>query len=237
MLRGRQLQRWSHEYVSIVCRARVGTLVGRGGCESAPPPLAPSQTTFTPPPVPTTVAVRVDGRVVDLDGDAPVAGAAVTNGGPIATADENGAFVLTMDVRPGLRKLLLGVSRDGYEPSKGYVHVSPDTIATVVLRVYQTLTVRPGESIGAGMSALANAYNDCYFLQDDYSCRRIVVESLPGESIEVELVPVDGQDNVGLVAAMQQPAFVSYERRVTVSGGEVWIIGGPGKVTLTARRR
>ncbi len=67
----------------------------------------------------------------------------------------------------------------------------------------------------------------------------ILIES-PGESIDVEVIPADAHRDVGLVVgpAVNHPIYVrSYQRRVTVSGGEVWIFGAPGKVTLTAQRR
>ncbi|HXG88031.1 MAG TPA: hypothetical protein VNJ02_06830, partial [Vicinamibacterales bacterium] len=50
--------------------------------------------------------------------------------------------------------------------------------------------------------------------------------------------PDEGQ-KVGLVVGPESnhPISPDPQRRVTVSGGEVWLYGQPGKVTLTAHRR
>jgi hypothetical protein len=70
------------------------------------------------------------------------------------------------------------------------------------------------------------------------NCRRIVVESPAGESVDVEVISNDCQDReVGLDADGDVFEDHGWPRRLTVPGGEVWIIAEPSvPLTLTARR-
>jgi hypothetical protein len=62
--------------------------------------------------------------------------------------------------------------------------------------MYPTLTLRPAESIQTRVHL--STYR-CRVFMDEYDwghpCRRIAIESAPGESVEVELVPPTGPDN------------------------------------------
>jgi hypothetical protein len=193
----------------------------RGGPAAPSPPADPSQS--GPPPAPTIVAVRVEGRVIDAETEESIPHATVGNAGVCypgpcgpgptsTTADENGMFVLTVNVPQAWRELLLSVGAAGYEPTR--VYVTPTS--TRELRLLRTLTIRPGESIDM------RVFSGSYVCGDEsHLCRRVFIES-SGGSIDVEVVPADAERDVGLF--VNHPLIVtSYQRRVTVSGGEVWI--------------
>jgi hypothetical protein len=209
------------------------------GCEQ---PLAP----LLPDPSREVVA-SVAGHVIDADTGQPVAGAVVTvvsvsaprfqissntGLGTRAVADGAGAFRLEHLVREDWLSMGLNVARDGYEPRGGRVEsAASDALA---LEMYPTLTLRRGESIQTRVRL--RSYNCVDFdAQDGYPCRRVAIESAPGESVEVELVPPTGPDN-GLELDAQRFSFEGYTRHVTVTSDAVWIIGGSSPVTLTARR-
>ena len=225
-------------FVVLICGA-----CERGNGPAAPsPPAAPTP----PPPVPpASVPVRVEGRVVDADTEQPIPRAIVTTEGVCyspgpcpgqvdqpsrATADENGLFHLTASLPQHWRELLLGVAPGaGYEPTQKYVFPSSATAA--VLQVYRTLTIRPGESIQTRVSL---GHYVCGWLS--FSCRRVVVDSPAGESVDLEVIPADGQADVGLDADGDVFEDHGFPRELTVSGSEVWIVGARVAVTLTARR-
>ena len=209
----------------------------------------PAPPLFAPPVLPTTT-MRVEGQVFDADNQAPVAAAAVTatflrvdgqwrlpDPGQVGTAitDHTGRFVLEEIIRgrawedAGLR-----VTRDGYEP----VHAAATPASTdVVVRLYPTLTIRPGESIDARLLDL-DAYATPW---DGVIARRVVIEAAPGEPIQVDLTPLD-HPSIGLttLSAFQAPGDGAFpQHRMIVSTGAVWITGisgWPGRVRLTASR-
>jgi len=222
------------------CSARlVGVLlVGLAavGCESqrAPSPIGPTFT-FQPPPV-STVSVRVDGRVLDVDTRQPIPAATVALGGLLVTADVAGSFSFTTELPQDWTFLRLNVSRNGYEPAQR--SIAPHDVAAVELGAYPTLHLRPGESVTAQIAHANGLTNNvCWFLIDDYSCRRIVVDAPAGEPVDVELAVLSGSQDIGLIDSEQQPAFAEYQRRITVSAGQVWIVGDPAVVRLTASRQ
>jgi hypothetical protein len=219
------------------------------GCGSPNAPT-PTPSPRLPPP-PGTVAVGTRGRVIDVDSGHPIAGANVTTvsvcyrdsepaGGRChsidqparATADENGVFLLTVSLPSTWNALSLKAAKSGYETSasKG---ITPSTATDAVLEVYPTLTIRPGESIETRLSRGGQV---CGWLSAN--CRRIVVESPAGESVDVEVISNDTPDReVGLHADGDVFEDHGWPRRLTVLGGEVWIIAEPSvPLTLTARR-
>ena len=196
-------------------------------------------------PTPAPVAVSTGGRVIDVDSGHPIAGANVTavdvcNSEFAAscrqqparvTADENGVFLLTLFLPPTWNALTLNAARAGYETTKKVITASAPM--DVVLEVYPTLTIRPGESIETRLSLGVEA---CGWLSAN--CRRIVVEAPAGESVDVEVIANDTQSReVGLDADGNVVEQDGWPRRLTVPGGEVWIIAQPFvPLTLTARR-
>ena len=227
--------------VLVVCAAGLG-------CDQPLAPSPPSPPPESPNRPPGLVAASVSGEVIDADSGLPVAGAVVTiahvrvvNGlginvsspdgaGTSAVADGSGAFRLEPRVRDDWVSVVLNVTRDGYEPIVEWSFTPTTPTSAAVLMVYPTLTLRPGGFLQTRMSPISYA---CGW--ESYRCRRVLVESAPGESVEVELVPPTGPDN-GLEPDDEPFPFTGYKRRVTVSGGAVWIIGGTSPVTLTARR-
>jgi hypothetical protein len=210
-------------------------------CEGGNGPIVP-----TPPPTPVppnTIAVHVEGRVIDADRDQPIPGAIVTtvqmcHPGLCAqvdqptstTANGNGMFVLTANLPQDWEELSLHVAAGpAHEPADPYV--SPSSARAAVLEVYPTLTIQPGESIRT--RAFLKHYV-CGWLS--VYCRRVVVESPAGESVDLEVIPADGQADVGLHPDGDVFEDHGFPRQLTVSGGEVWIVGAPVAVTLTARQ-
>jgi hypothetical protein len=181
--------------------------------------------------------------VIDADTGQPVSGAVVTiervnvftippgaanlpdSVGTSTVSDASG-FRFEPGVRDNWTLITLSVRRDGYEPSHLTFRLGRP-IGALVLSVYPTLIVRPGESIQT------RVHLDHYKCREGSTpCRRIVVESAPGEEVEVELVPPTAPN----ITLQQDPELSENQRRVTLSGGgEVYIVGN-SSVTLTARR-
>ena len=220
----------------------LASLIGAAalGCEQ---PLAP---TPPPPALPSGLGtVTVAGQVIDADTGQPVSGARVTiesvtvlsptrgqepspDGVGTSIVSDGGGFRFEPGVRDNWTRIQLSVRRDGYEASHSLTFRLGSPIGALVLSVYPTLILRPGESIQA------RVHLDHYKCREGSTpCRRIVVESAPGEPVEVELVPPILPNNT----LQQDPELSENQRRLTLSGGgEVYIVGGSSAVTLTARR-
>ena len=224
-------------------------LSAAAGCGQPANTVGPTPTPSVNAPAP-TVVVRVEGRVLDDDGEAAVAGAVVTGldgwlnelpGLSTTAADDQGAFGFTANLAQGaLGFLIVRGTRDGYEPSQigvgGWNNGSGAT--AVVLRLQPRISIHAGESIQTGVLPDPQGWRGCGF--EGWSCRRFFVEPPSGESMDVEVVPADDQLVTLMVGppASHNPFEFPNQRRVTASGGEVWIYGeGGGRVTLTAHRR
>ena len=130
-------------------------------------------------------------------------------------------FALTADIPQDWRELWLGVTAVGYEPARVYVSSST---TDAVLRVFRSLTIRPGASIEMRVFL---GHSVCGY--ESHLCRRVLVQSSTGEPIDLEAIPADSQRHVGLFAGPEANhpfSVTSYPRRVTVSDGEVWIYAG-----------
>lgn len=206
------------------------------GCEGNRTFTLPSGATVTPGP---TGTVRVQGRIIG-ERDEPVPFAVVTAiccaSGPgtlSQAADDQGAFALMVNLPWNWTYVQLEVTREGFEPTR--TGVDPTDAAAAVLRLVPTVTIRPGQSIDTRL------FPDTFLCGDEYEqywpCRRIVVESAAGESMDLEVIPRDGQE-VGLIVGppLTHPISPSPPRRVTMSSGEVWLYGSEGRVTVRARR-
>ena len=70
-------------------------------------------------------------------------------------------------------------------------------------------------------------------------CRRAIVSSPSEKLVDIEVIPADGQEYVGLALKEQLPWGYDFPSRVTVSGGvEVWIVvRQKGRVTVVATDR
>jgi hypothetical protein len=202
-----------------------------------------SSVTPTPLPPAPSVTVRLEGRVLD-EHDQPVEGARITltyihPGGPIAssgptapsiTADDTGAFSLILNLPANWQRLTLRVDREGYE-SDARIFVEARAIRALLINMYRSLTISPGQSIQTAVS-LRSLY--CGF--EGNPCRRVIVNSPPGKLVDLEVIPADGQEYAGLAVRDQVALGYDFPRRLTVSGGdEVWIVVGQlGRVTLRA---
>ena len=95
--------------------------------------------------------------------------------------------------------------------------------------MYPTLVIRPGESIDVRVDSSVNL---CAF-GGGFDCRRVLVEASAGTPVELEIVPHDTSNFVGLVESIwdEDPKL-----RRTVTGGVAYVYG-PGTGTLTARRQ
>ena len=68
-------------------------------------------------------------------------------------------------------------------------------------------------------------------------CRRLLVDGPPGEAVEVEVLPHGGLEYIGVIDSTLVPVAAALPRRVTVTKGQVWIVGSPGPITLRASTR
>lgn len=207
----------------------------------------PTPPPFAPPFVP---SMRVEGQVVDADSGASVAGTVLAV--RFLRVDGQGQWFLSAGQRPGtavtdhtgrfvLEEIIHGkewetvelwVTRDGYEP---VIATATPASADVVVRMYPTLTIRPGESIEARL--FLDTYSTAW---DGFVFRRVVIDAPPGEPVQVDLTPLD-HPYIGLStgSAGQDPSDHGLRDRMIVSTGAVWITGlsgSPGRVRLTASR-
>jgi hypothetical protein len=221
-------------------------------------PIAPVMPSLLSPVLGEMINVRVEGRVIDADREKAVPGAVVTPVGFCAkgippaggacrrvdpgaarvAADANGVFAVVANIPQTWDELLLGVTRDGYEPMD--IYVAPSDVTAATLRVLPTLTINPGESLTTRtFHGAKNCGNDGHY------CRRVMINAPPGDLIEVEVIPVEGQE-VGILGGPATMVFPS-QRQITVSGREVWIYAGTPtttpfyhvfeqRMTVTARR-
>ena len=88
------------------------------------------------------------------------------------------------------------------------IYVAPSDVTAATLRVLPMLTIRPGESLT--MRTFSGALN-CG--NDGYLCRRVIINALPGELIDVEVMPVQDQE-VGILQGRVGFFFPS-QRQIT----------------------
>ena len=214
-------------------------LVSAAGCEENR--TAPTTPT-APTPIP-IVPVRLEGRIIG-ERDEPVPGAVVTvsefcapgncrSMSPVVSqgANDQGVFVLTANLPSNWEDVFVHVTRDGFEPNQQYI-VSTE-VGSVVLRLLPRVTIRPGQSIETRLFLFTHSCGD-----EGWTCRRIVVEAAAGESMDLDVIHLDGQ-SVGLIVGPESthPTSPIPPSRVTMSSGEVWLYGSVGRVRLTAHRR
>jgi hypothetical protein len=217
------------------------------GCgDNAPTPLAPTPLAPTPLAPTPTPTVTFEGLVLD-EQNQPVEGARITlthvhPTGPIAnvggtaprvTADDTGHFTLNLELPANWQQVTLRVDREGYESDTRifFVRAAPRAL---LISLYRSLTISPGESIQTTVSLPSFACG-----LEERPCRRVSVNAPSGKLVDIEVIPADGQEDVGL--AVGNPHFWpdGLPRQVTVSGSvEVWILVGQlGRVTLRAAGR
>jgi hypothetical protein len=125
----------------------------------------------------------------------------------------------------GAIKLPISIQHDGFD----YVEVGIAPNSDTTITIYPTARIRSGSTLQTRIvSAAPYACGG-----GSHRCRRIVVEPA-GDIVVVEILGTDGAD-VGLVDDGPPLPPFDYLRSVTVTDGEVYIIGGPAAVTLRAR--
>jgi hypothetical protein len=197
-----------------------------------------------PTPLPTAITVEIRGVVHDMDTGAPVPGADVAvvqvaaNSayrnfpGPTVTTDQLGRYTTTVALPVGWVEALMQVQGPGLEQAQTYI--KPAGASAADLQVYRAVVLRPGESVDTQLARLGGSV--CGW--ESWLCRRVVVDGwLPGSKIEVQLTPLEGRGDVGVIPTSEPWPFSDYQHRVEITRGEVFIIGSPARVRLTASRR
>ena len=227
--------------------ALLGLLVlWAAGCDSKSIPLTrPAPTGLPPLPSATRTTVRLEGRLVDEHTEQGVEGARIMitwiNPGPpfdmtgmtppSTSADETGRFSLTVDLPENWLGVTLRVDRDGYDSVGGTYLPKTEATRPLLIGMYRSLTIRPGESIATAVS-LRSDY--CGYLMEP--CRRVSVNAPSGKLVEIEVIPEDGLESVGLSNEADLNSGFNFPRKVTVSGGDpIWIVVRQlGRMTLRA---
>ena len=221
-------------------------VLSAAGCDSKSiPPTMPGPPGLPPLPSATLTTVRLEGRIVDEHTDQGVEGALITitwiNPGPpfdlsgmtppSTSADDTGSFSLAVDLPENWFGVTLRVDRDGYDSVGGTYLQKTEATRTLLIGMYRSLTIRPGESIATAVS-LRSDY--CGYLMDP--CRRVSVNAPSGKLVEIEVVPADDLESVGLAIEADLNSGFNFPRKVTVSGGDpIWIVVGQlGRMTLRA---
>ena len=193
---------------------------------------------ITPTP---TVKVEFGGRVVNADAGGPVGNVRVSLtglSGPgdtewawptfTATSRQDGTFTFPLNPPMGWRSVSFHLTAPpGYDDR--YQQFVPTTAADrPEIRMYPTLVIRPGESIGVRVD-----YDiaECWWV----ACRRVQVAASPGDSVELELVLDDSSKPMALNlgGAFDEPDMSV--RRLMVPPGAVPYVVGVGTARLTAR--
>ena len=224
--------------------ASVGCDGGKGirGITPSPPP---------PPPV-ATVTVEFGGRVVNAEAEGPVESVRVSLDGwssssptqgwvspkNSATSDGDGTFTLPLNLPVSWRFVYLKLTGPpGYDDT--HQSFEPKTAADrPAIRMYPTLTIRPGESIEVRVDS-----SIVWCGWDGYACRRVLVAGSSGDPVELEVVSHDSSRPMALGLANPANPYnlepdMSVRRLMVPPGGVPYVIGDypTGTATLTARR-
>ena len=212
------------------------------GCEgqptTQPTPVVPVAPAATPQPTPTftSTPLHVVGRVIDGVNN-PVTGARVTRWDSLTEttiSGADGAFDMTLAMKPQDRSFWVTVEKAGYETSE--LNRSVDTAATTSLRLHKIQSVAAGESLGS----VINPDDSACGYHWGYLCRRIHVRPQSPGTLTLEVVSdaVTGLGvPVGPVGFPQQ-----LERRLLIpvtAGSEIsidlaanWPLDGSAAFTL-----
>jgi hypothetical protein len=250
-----------HLGLIAVCACIVAS-VGCGGDHLTAP--APSPLPLSPAPVPdpnTTVTVEFGGRVVNADAGGAVESVRVSldvvgsGSRPIpagwvfpkdtATSGGDGTFTLPLNL-PSFWTMVVfqftgpagyDDTRGRFEPTAAPCGIAPCWAAAdrPAIRMYPTLVIRPGESIEVRVDS-----DIVWCGWDGISCRRVLVETSPGDPVELEVVSHDSSKQMALgleipeYCCVLEPDDLSV-RRLMVPAGRVPYVLGAGTARLTAR--
>jgi hypothetical protein len=206
-----------------------------------------------------TVTVAFGGRVVNADAGGPVANVRVSVAGwgfrsddrgigealtkAIATSGGDGTFTLPLTLPSDWKQIDLGFTGPAgyeeaeahFEPKGGSCNVGPCWGAEdrPAIRIYPTLVIRPGESVGVRVE---RDMPWCGWAGDAGPCRRVLVEASSGDPVQLEIVPDDSGKPMAL--SLEKPFFepdMSVRRLMVPPGGFPYVFGA-GTARLTARR-
>jgi hypothetical protein len=220
------------------------------GCNGSPPTAPAPLPTAPPPPPPVAgtdpnsiVTVELGGRVVNAEAGGPVGNVRVSVGAmsyrvkpetwvfptDTATSGADGTFTLRVSLPSSWKFVSLALTGPaGYDDV--HQRFEPTTaVDRPAIRMYPTLVIRPGESI------VVRVDRDillCGF-GGAISCRRVLVEASPGGPVELEIVPHDTSEPMGLGDEWDESPVL---RRLMVPPGGVPYVLGAGTARLTARR-
>jgi hypothetical protein len=223
------------------CLSLAVTLMMSCACESrvAEPPTDPT------PPTVATKLVEFRGRIIDVDNGEGIPGTNVSitqvqvdnrfisRAGPVVSTDANGRYVMTVELPETFSgEAELEIRGPGLEPA--WKRLKSSEIHDATIDMYRTIRLRPGESVETQLVFRPYTAPSC-----ELWCRRIIVDgwSPGGPLIEVQLVPLEDEQHIGIFAEPWPLSGVSdppYPRIAQVAG-ELWIMGAPTKVRLTAR--
>ena len=195
-----------------------------------------------------SVTVEFTGRVVNADTEDPVGNVRVSvealgftsepgfNIQPegwvlprdSVTSGGDGTFTLRVSIPRNWTTIDLKLTGPGYEEMRQrFDHTTAGSRGEI--RMLPALVIRPGESIEVRVDPTTKR---CSFF-GSFPCRRVLVEASPGEAVELEIVPHDTSQPMGLAPNDLEEETVS---RLKVAPGAVAYVYGAGTARLTARR-
>ena len=225
-------------HLGLIAAGIVASVGCDGGTLTAPDPRPAV-------PIP-TVTVEFGGRVVNADTGGPVRNVRVSVqrvgvAGPApagwvtptdtATSGGDGTFALAVNLPSSWSSVSLVLTGPaGYDNTQR--DVSPRLAADrPAIRMYPTLVIGPGESIDVRVEDIEG----CGWAWEAGNCRRVVVAASPGDPVELELVPDDSSEPMGLSPDNFVGAYTPVRRLMVPPGGVPYVIGD-GTARLTARR-
>ena len=179
------------------------------------------------------VPVRMNGRIIAGAAEVPLAGATVellptvpATPVPAVVTDGDGRFELAGTLQLGSQFAALRITRAGIPP--WMISVAPSETEPVIK--LDLMLIRPGLTVRGDLQ-LDNAMW-CTF--ESVACHRLVVDGPAGSMIDVEIVPEAGQ-SVGLIVDAGFLAPTEFPTRVRVAPRVMWVMGGLGRYTITAK--
>ena len=208
-------------------------------CSSSNDPW-PTPTSPTPPAASEFVALRnvpVAGRPAEetgvrILGKGFQSGATVMFDGSLAPATLEGTSLVTTAPRHPAGAIDIVVTNPDGRTSrleKAFLYVED-------LQPNGDIAVSPGNSVTATLGRDDGVVGGC--TDDGMPCRRLFIRAPADDTIELEVVPLGRQENVGLFDERQAHAYsppTLFPKQLTVKGGQqVWVMGEWAVFRVTA---